>query len=103
MTKLVKGTNVSGLSSQAGQVLTELHGLAQLTRRFVESRELETFISNGTHTMEGARDLVKDLSQTSKQIRIASDKFPDASFRLERSLRQVDTLLEIRVKTSRRP
>ncbi len=93
MTKLVKETNVQVLSNQTGQVLAELQGFAQQARRLVESREFKTFISDGAHTAEGARDLIMELSQTSKQIRIASDKFPDASLRLERSLRRVDTLL----------
>lgn len=93
MTKLVNGTNVQVLSSQTGQVLAEIQGLAQQARRVVESRQLNTFLSDGAHAVAGARDLIMELSQTSKQIRLAADKLPDASFRLERSLRRVDALL----------
>lgn len=93
MTKLVNGTNVHVLSSQTSQVLAEFQGLAQQARRVVGSREFTTVLSDGARTVAGARDLIMELSQTSKQIRLASDKLPDASLRLERSLRRVDTLL----------
>lgn len=93
MTKSVKDTNVQALSSQTGRVLAEIERIAQQGRRVMERPELTTIVSDTARTMEGAKNLVMELSQISKQIKIASDRFPDASNRLERSVRRVDTLL----------
>ena len=93
VTKLVKDTNVQALSSQTGRVLAELERIAQQGRRVMERPELTTIVSDAARTMEGAKTLVMELSQISKQIKIASDRFPDASNRLEKSVRRVDTLL----------
>jgi len=92
-TKFVKDTNVQALSSQTGRVLAELERIAQQGRRVMERPELTTIVSDAARTMEGAKTLVMELSQISKQIKIASDRFPDASNRLEKSVRRVDTLL----------
>jgi phospholipid/cholesterol/gamma-HCH transport system substrate-binding protein/paraquat-inducible protein B len=93
VSNVVKEANIPVLSSQAGHVLAEFQGIAQQVRRIVESREVKTIISDAARTVEGTKDLVAELSQIAKQIKIASDKFPDASTRLERSLRRIDTLL----------
>ena len=93
VTKLVQDTNAQALSSQTGRVLAELERIAQQGRRVMERPELTTIVSDAARTMEGAKTLVMELSQISKQIKIASDRFPDASNRLEKSVRRVDTLL----------
>ena len=93
VTNVVKEANIPVLISQAGHVLAEFQGVAQQVRRLVESREVKTIITDTARTVEGTKDLVAELSQVTKQIKIASDKFPDASNRLERSLRRIDTLL----------
>lgn len=93
VTKVVKDTNVQALSTQTGRVLAELERAAQQGRRVLERPELITIVSDAARTMEGARNLVMELSHISKQIKIASDRLPDASNRLEKSLRRVDTLL----------
>ncbi|MDF0653220.1 MAG: MlaD family protein [Nitrospira sp.] len=92
-TKVVKDTNVQALSSQMGRVLAELEMTAQQGRRVMERPELTTIMSDAARTMEGAKSLVMELSQISKQIKIASDRLPDASNQLEKSLQRVDTLL----------
>lgn len=93
VTKVVKDLNVQGLSSQTGRVLDELERTAQQGRRVMERPELTTILSDTAYTMEGAKKLIMELSQISKQIKIASDRFPEASNRLEKSVRRVDTLL----------
>lgn len=93
VTNVVKEANLQALSSQTGHVLAEFQGIAQQVRRLVESREFNSIITDAAHTMAGTKDLVAELSQTTKQIKMASDKFPDASARLERTIRRVDTLL----------
>ncbi len=79
MTKLIKETNMQALSSQMGRVLAEFEGIAQQARRVRERPEFTTIVSDAARTMEEAKNLVMELSPVSKQIRIASDKFPDAS------------------------
>jgi ABC-type transporter Mla subunit MlaD len=81
------------LSSQTGHVLTEFQGIAQQVRRLVENRDLKSIISDAARTVEGTKDLVAELSQAAKQIKVASDKFPDTSARLERTVRRIDMLL----------
>ncbi|MDF0668270.1 MAG: MlaD family protein [Nitrospira sp.] len=93
VTKVVKDTNVQALSSQTGRVLADLERIAQQGRRVMERPELVTIVSDAARTMEGAKNLVMELSHISKQIKIASDSFPDASNRLGKSLQRVDTLL----------
>ncbi|MDF0676993.1 MAG: MlaD family protein [Nitrospira sp.] len=93
VTKVAKDTNMQALSSQTGRVLAELERIAQQGRLVLERPELISIVSDAARTMEGAKNLVMELSHISKQIRIASDRFPDASNRLEKSLRRVDTLL----------
>jgi ABC-type transporter Mla subunit MlaD len=93
VTKLVKEANVPALSSRAADVLADLQATTQQVRRSVESPEFKSLTANAASTLKGARDLVGELLDISKQIKIASDKFPDASTRLERTLRRVDTLL----------
>ena len=93
VTKLVKEANVPELSSRAAHVLADLQATTQQVRRSVESPEFKSLTANAASTLKGARDLVGELLGISKQIKIASDKFPDASTRLERTLRRVDTLL----------
>jgi phospholipid/cholesterol/gamma-HCH transport system substrate-binding protein/paraquat-inducible protein B len=93
VTNSVKEANVQVLSSQTGHVLTEFQGIAQQVRRLVENRDFKSIISDAARTVEGTKDLVAELSQAAKQIKVASDKFPDTSARLERSVRRIDMLL----------
>lgn len=93
MTNSVKEANIQVLSSQTGQVLSEFQGVAQQVRRLLESREFKTIMSDTARTVEGTKDLVAELSQAAKQLKIASDRFPETSSRLERSVRQIDMLL----------
>lgn len=93
LTKSVKEANIGALSSRAAQVLADLQATTQQVRRSVESHEFKAIIPDAASTLKGARDLIGELLVISKQIKIASDKFPDASTRLERTLRRVDTLL----------
>ena len=93
VTKLVKETDLLQVSSQAGQMLAEFKGAAHQARRLLESPEVKTMISDAASTVEGTKHLIADLSHASKQIKIASDKLPEAFTRLEKSARRVDTLL----------
>jgi phospholipid/cholesterol/gamma-HCH transport system substrate-binding protein/paraquat-inducible protein B len=93
VTNSVKEANVQVLSSQTGHVLTEFQGIAQQVRRLVENRDFKSIISDAARTVEGTKDLVAELSQAAKQIKVASDKFPDTSARLERTVRRIDMLL----------
>lgn len=93
VTKLVKETDLQQVSRQAGQVLAEFQGTAQQARRLMESPEFKTMLSDAARAAEGTKHLVVDLSQASKQIKLASDKLPETFTRLERSARRVDTLL----------
>jgi phospholipid/cholesterol/gamma-HCH transport system substrate-binding protein/paraquat-inducible protein B len=93
VTNSVKEANVQVLSSQTGHVLTEFQGIAQQVRRLVVNRDFKSIISDAARTVEGTKDLVAELSQAAKQIKVASDKFPDTSARLERTVRRIDMLL----------
>lgn len=91
--KLVKEANLEQLSSQARQMLAEFQAAAQQGRRLIESPELKTMIVDAAGTIEGTKDLLAELSQASRQIKIGSEKFPDTLTYLDRSARRVDTLL----------
>lgn len=93
MTKLVKDTNVRALSSQTEQVLAEFQETARQTRRLVERPELRAMVSDAAGTVQETRQLIADLSEASKHIKIASEQFPGAFARLERTVQRVDRLV----------
>jgi len=93
VTKVVKDTDLPQVSSQAGQTLAEFKGVAHQARRLLEGPEVKTMISDAASTVKETKHLVAELSQASKQIKIASEKLPETFTRLERSARRVDTLL----------
>ena len=93
VTKLVKDTNVQALSSRTGQVLAEFQEMARQTRRLVERPEIRAMVSDAAGTVQGARQLIADLSEASKQIKIASEQFPGAVARLERTMQRIDRLV----------
>jgi phospholipid/cholesterol/gamma-HCH transport system substrate-binding protein len=93
VTKLVKDTNLQQLSSAAGQVLTEFQETARQARRLVDNPEFRTMMSDAAGTVQGTRHLVADLSQASKQIKIASETFPDTFTRLERTVQRIDRIV----------
>lgn len=92
-TKLVKDINVEALSNQTGQVLAEFQETARQTRRIVESPEIRALVSDAAGTAQGTRQLIADLSEASKQIKIASEQFPGAFARLERTAQRIDRLV----------
>jgi phospholipid/cholesterol/gamma-HCH transport system substrate-binding protein len=93
VTKMVRETDLQEVSRQAGQMLVEFKAVAQQVRRLVESEEFKSMIADAASTVKGTRALIVDLSQASKQIKNASDTFPETFIRLQRSVRRVDTLL----------
>ena len=93
VTKLVKDINAQALSSQTGRVLAEFQETARQTRRLVERPEIRAMLSDAAGTAEGTRQLVADLSEASKQIKLVSERFPDAFARLERTVQRMDRLL----------
>lgn len=92
-TKSIKDANLPLLSNQASEVLVESKRITHGLGRLVESREVKTIFTEAANIMQGMRDVVADWSVISKNIKVASDKFPDTSTRLERSLRQIDSFL----------
>lgn len=92
-TKVVKDANVQALSSQTGRVLVEVQETARQTRRLVERPEIEAMISDAAGSVQGTRQLIADLSDASKQIKIASEQFPGAFARLERTVQRMDKLV----------
>ncbi|HMV57089.1 MAG: MlaD family protein [Nitrospira sp.] len=93
VTKLVKDTNEQALSSRTGRVLAEFQETARQTRRLVESPEIRAMVSDAAGTVQGARQLIADLSEASKQIKIASEQFPGVFARLERTVQRIDRLV----------
>jgi phospholipid/cholesterol/gamma-HCH transport system substrate-binding protein/paraquat-inducible protein B len=92
-TKSLKDTNMPLLSNQASEVLAESKRITHDVSRFVESREIKAILSDAVSVMHGMREIVADWSEISKQTRLASNRFPEISNRLERSVRHVDMLL----------
>jgi ABC-type transporter Mla subunit MlaD len=92
-TKSIKDANLPLLSNQASEVLVESKRITHGLGRLVESREVKTTLTEAANVMQGMRDVVADWSVISKNIKVASDKFPDTSARLDRSLRQIDLFL----------
>ncbi len=93
ITQLVKETDVERLTGRAGEVLGELQGTLQEARRLLQGPEMKSILSDASAATAGARRVVTDLSQASKQIKVFSDELPGTIGRVEKSLRRVDTLL----------
>lgn len=93
LSKLVKETDLQQVSREAGRTLAEFQDMARQARRLIENPEIRTMISDAAGTAEGTRHLVADLSQASKQIKIASERFPDAFARLEGMVQRIDELV----------
>ena len=92
-TKAIKDANLPLLSNEAGEVLVESKRIAHGLGRLIESREVKTVLTEAANVMQGIKDVVADWSLISKNIKVASEKFPESSARLERSLRHIDLLL----------
>ena len=92
-TKAIKDADLSLRSNQAGEVLLESKRITHELSRLVESREVKTILTDAATMMQGMRDVVADWSVISNNIKIASEKIPDTSTRLERSVRQMDLFL----------
>jgi phospholipid/cholesterol/gamma-HCH transport system substrate-binding protein/paraquat-inducible protein B len=92
-TKSIKDANLALLSTQASQVLAESNRITHELSRLVESREVKTIISDAASVMHGMREVVADWSEISKQTKLASERFPETSSRLERIVRHLDMLL----------
>jgi phospholipid/cholesterol/gamma-HCH transport system substrate-binding protein/paraquat-inducible protein B len=91
--KSIKDANLSLLSNQASEVLTQSKRITYDVSRLVGGREVKAIFSDAASVMHGMRDVVADWSEISKQTKLASSRFPEISSRLERSLRHVDMLL----------
>jgi DNA integrity scanning protein DisA with diadenylate cyclase activity len=92
--KSIKDANLPLLSNQASQVLGESNLITHELRGLVASREVKTILSDTASVMRGMKEVVADWSEISKQAKLASERFPEMSSRLERSVRQVDMLLD---------
>ena len=92
-TKSIKDANLPLLSNQAGQVLAESKAITHELSRLVERREVKTILSDAASVMHGMKEVVADWSEISKQTKLASERFPETSSRLERSVRQLDMFL----------
>jgi ABC-type transporter Mla subunit MlaD len=92
-TKSIKDANLPLLSDQASEVLVESKAITHELSRLVESREVKTILSDAARVMHGMKEVVADWSEISKQTKLASERFPETSSRLERSVRQVDLFL----------
>ena len=92
-TKVINQANLEEFRGRAGQVLTELQGTLQDTRRLVNGTEVKKMLSDAAMTAGEARQFFADLSPASKHIRAAAETLPITMARLDRSLRRVDVLL----------
>ncbi|MGH7230185.1 MAG: MlaD family protein [Nitrospiraceae bacterium] len=93
MTKLIGEVNPVEFSGRARQVLAELQGTLQDTRRLVNGAEVKKILSDAAVTGGEVRQFLADLSPASKQIRTAAESLPTTMARLDKSLRRVDVLL----------
>lgn len=93
LSKLVKETNLQQLTREVGRTLDEFRDMARQIRRIAENPEIRTMISDVAGTAEETRHLVTDLSQAAKQIKIVSERFPNAFARLERTSQRIDELV----------
>jgi len=93
LTKLTRETDMSQLSVQTGQALSELRGTLQQARSILTNPAIQSFMSDAAATAGEARHLVAELSQTSTQIRRMSDELPGTLTRLDNTVRRVDHLV----------
>lgn len=89
-TKFVSDADRERLATRVGQTLSELQGTIQEVRHRLQGPEIKNTLSDVSATAAGARRMVTDLSQVSKQMK---EEVPNTLARLEKSLRRVDTLL----------
>lgn len=93
LTKLTSETDMSQLSLQAGQALSELRGTLQQARSILANPAIQSFMSDAAATAGEARHLVAELSHTSTQIRRMSEELPGTLTHLDRTVRRVDHLV----------
>jgi ABC-type transporter Mla subunit MlaD len=93
LTKLTSETDMSQLSLQAGQALSELRGTLQQARSILANPAIQSFMSDAAATAGEARHLVADLSYASTQIRRMSEELPGTLTRLDTTVRRVDHLV----------
>jgi ABC-type transporter Mla subunit MlaD len=93
LTKLTRETDMSQLSVQTGQALNELRGTLQQARSILANPAIPSFLSDAAATAGEAKQLVAELSHTSRQIRRMSDEFPGTLTRLDNTVRRVDHLV----------
>ncbi len=92
-TRLISQANLEEFRGRAGEVLTELQGTLQDTRRLVNGTEVKKILSDAAVTAGEARQFLADLSPASKHIRTAAETLPITMARLDKSVRRVDVLL----------
>jgi ABC-type transporter Mla subunit MlaD len=93
LTKLTRETDMSQLSVQTGQALNELRGTLQQARSILANPAIPSFLSDAAATAGEAKQLVAELSHTSRQIRRMSDELPGTLTRLDNTVRRVDHLV----------
>lgn len=93
LTKLTSETDISQLSVQAGQALSELRGTLQQARSILANPAIPSVMSDAAATAGEARKLVTELSHTSRQIRRMSEELPSTLTRLDTTVRRVDHLV----------
>lgn len=93
VTKLIDEINPEEFSGRARQLLAELHGTVQDTRRLVNGAEVKKVLSEAAVTGREVRQFLADLSPATKQVRSAAESLPMTMARLDKSLRRVDVLL----------
>jgi phospholipid/cholesterol/gamma-HCH transport system substrate-binding protein/paraquat-inducible protein B len=92
-TKMINQANLEEFRGRAGQVLTELQGTLQDTRRLVNGTEVKRILSDTAVTAGDARRFLADLAPASKHIRTAAETLPATMARLDKSLRRADVIL----------
>jgi ABC-type transporter Mla subunit MlaD len=97
--QLVKELQADHLGAEVKEVMGELRATIQDARRVLDNPNLVKAFKDSAVAMEEIRRTTVDLSQTAKNVHMATDQLPDLMIRLNRSLRRVDLLLASKSET----
>jgi phospholipid/cholesterol/gamma-HCH transport system substrate-binding protein/paraquat-inducible protein B len=93
VTQLVKDLQVQNLGTEARQLIAEMRGTIQETRRVLDNPYLTKTLKDSAVAMEDFRRTASDLTYTAKDMRAAMAQLPGLVAHLNKTVHRVDTLL----------
>lgn len=93
VTQVLKDVQAQNLGTEVGQLIVEMRGTLQASRRVLDNPHLTKTFKNSAVAMEDFRRTAADLSYTAKDMRAAMTQLPGLVARLNQTVHRVDMLL----------